>query len=222
LFTGDNAFIDSEDRIHLVGRSDQMVKIMGNRVYPSEVRNAICDVPTVVDAIVLAERSADSSVLLVAFILVKEGTDTAELKRELRTHLPGYMVPKIVEVVRDLPRTSNGKPDAEALRSRAQDLVRAESSPLAKNHLENVATAELRPSIVAARIVALVKERIDSTYSPETRPLSEMLDSISFLDIVSTVDSEFRIGADLGMIGAQALQSPATLAQAMLDAGARS
>jgi acyl-coenzyme A synthetase/AMP-(fatty) acid ligase/serine acetyltransferase len=218
LFTGDSAFIDSEDRVHLVGRSDQMVKIMGNRVYPSEVRNAICDAPSVVDAIVLAEKSTDSNALLVAFVLAKEGTDTAELKREMRTYLPGYMVPKIVEIVQDLPRTSNGKPDAEALRPRAQDLVRADSRALSEYHLGDVATAELRPSIVAARIVALVKERIDGTYSPDMRPLSDVLDSISFLDLVSTVDSEFRIGADISKIGAQTLQSPATLAQAILNA----
>jgi acyl carrier protein len=217
-FSGDNAFIDSADRVHLVGRSDQMVKIRGNRVYPGEVRNAICEVPGVLDAIVLAEKTADSNAQLVAFVLAKEGADTSELKREMRTYLPGYMVPKIVEVVPDLPRTSNGKPDAEALRPRAQELVQAEAGALSEGGIGRVATGELGIGVIAARIVALVKERVDGAYDADRQPLSEVIDSISFLDLVSTVDSEFRIGVDISKLGVQALRSPMLLAKAMLEA----
>ena len=217
-FSGDNAFIDSADRVHLVGRSDQMVKIMGNRVYPGEVRNAICEVPGVLDAIVLAEKTADANAQLVAFVLAKQGADTSELKRELRRYLPGYMVPKIVEFVPDLPRTSNGKPDAEALRPRAQELVQAEAGSPSESGIDRVATGELGIGVIAARIVALVKERVDGSYDVDRQPLSEVIDSISFLDLVSSVDSEFRIGVDISKLGVQALRSPALLAKAMLEA----
>ena len=49
------------------------------------------------------------------------------------------------------------------------------------------------------------------------QPHSEVIDSISFLDLVSTVDSEFRIGVDISKLGVQALRSPMLLAKAMLE-----
>ncbi|MBC8132299.1 MAG: AMP-binding protein [Deltaproteobacteria bacterium] len=224
VFTGDSAFVDSAGRVHLVGRSDQMVKIMGNRVYPSEVRHAICEVPGVGDAIVLAEKNSTSAAILIAFVVVKKDSDPSELNRAMRQYLPGYMCPAIIEIVRELPRTNNGKPDAEALRPRAQSLAQAHAGANLEGRAERTASSDLRSgdlrsNTIAERIVALVQERVDGSYSTDRHVLSDVLDSISFLDIVSTVDVEFSIRVDFSKLGAQALRSPALLAKAILDAG---
>ena len=63
-----------------------------------------------------------------------------------------------------------------------------------------------------------MKERVDGSYDVDRQPLSEVIDSISFLDLVSSVDSEFRIGVDISKLGVQALRSPVLLAKAMLEA----
>jgi long-chain acyl-CoA synthetase len=56
-----------------------------------------------------------------AFVVVRDGerVDTNDLIGYCAERMPRYMVPKAVEVLHELPKTTSGKVDYPALRARA-------------------------------------------------------------------------------------------------------
>jgi acyl-coenzyme A synthetase/AMP-(fatty) acid ligase len=210
-YSGDNAYMDEDGYIYLVGRSDRMVKIKSNRVYPSEIRNLLCDLPVVNDAIVLAEEVSEGETIIVAFVLPNLATDEATLKRKIRGCLPGYMVPRYVQIVDKLPRTASGKPDEQALRALSKALVRGPAAAFKSAERPSRTHAEA----LSERITELVRERVDSEFDPRLHRLLDTLDSTSFLDVVLALDREFHLGVDLSKLGADVLASPLDLAEAL-------
>ncbi|MGW1204587.1 non-ribosomal peptide synthetase [Streptomyces cyaneofuscatus] len=99
-----------------LGRADQQVKIQGCRVEPGEIENVLCGHPDVSACVVLARRSADGSVRLIAYVVPGEGTPAPDdLADFAGQHLPWYMVPGAFVLLPALPRTPGGKIARESL-----------------------------------------------------------------------------------------------------------
>jgi acyl-CoA synthetase (AMP-forming)/AMP-acid ligase II/serine acetyltransferase/acyl carrier protein len=211
-YSGDNAFMDEEGFVHVVGRDDQMLKLNGNRVYPSEVRNLLCDVPEVDDAIVLAERNGAGEAVLFAFVTCSEGLDEDTLRQKAREAMPGYMVPRHIVVRKSLPRTVNGKLDAEALRPDARALLRG-------SHAEARQSQPPMPfvvDVVEQHIVAFMRKHVDPAFDPHVKSLQGRLDSLLLIELAQFVEQELGIHVAIARLSARALESTATLAAAIL------
>jgi acyl-CoA synthetase (AMP-forming)/AMP-acid ligase II len=93
LHTDDLFRIDAEGYLYFVGRRDDILKIGGNKVSPSEIEEVLC-----------GEAAK-------AFLVPKPGGScTAEaVIRFCTPRLRGYMVPKAVEFLKALPKTESGK-----------------------------------------------------------------------------------------------------------------
>jgi acyl-CoA synthetase (AMP-forming)/AMP-acid ligase II len=116
VFTGDIGYLDEDGYLFLVGRSDAMLKIMGNRVYPDEVAAQLLALPGVLQAEVVGVRKADSATRLFAFVVQAPDAPAAdELRRQMGTRVPAWMVPEIVFTKDAIPLTPSGKPDYPAL-----------------------------------------------------------------------------------------------------------
>lgn len=114
---GDLGRFDQHGLLHLVGRSDDAVKVRGYLVEPSEVESALRRLPAVEDAIVLA-RQTDSGAVLVGYVAVDPATrapSAADLRRDLRKTLPDWMIPANLMLLPALPRNERGKVDRGAL-----------------------------------------------------------------------------------------------------------
>lgn len=103
------------------GRIDRMVKIRGYRVEPSEIEAALHKHPAVEQSAVIPFDDPRLGKVLHAFVAKKKdvpaGTTTdRDLRMYLATVLPPYMVPEKVFLLDDLPRTTTGKIDYQALR----------------------------------------------------------------------------------------------------------
>ena len=124
IFTGDIGYLDHEGFLYLRGRRDDMVKVQGNRVYPSEVRNQIALLPGVATVEVVVAHAA-SRTELVAFVVPEAplALDARDLRLCLQRQLPSYMVPELVCLRDSLPRTASGKPDRVTLAAQAADLL---------------------------------------------------------------------------------------------------
>jgi len=96
--------------LDFAGRTDDQVKIRGFRVEPAEVRAALLALPTVRDAVVVADRAADR---LVAHV-VSTRTGTA-VRRALAAEVPGHLVPSVIVPHERFPVTASGKVDVPAL-----------------------------------------------------------------------------------------------------------
>ncbi|QNA77333.1 amino acid adenylation domain-containing protein [Streptomyces sp. So13.3] len=117
--TGDLVRARSDGNLDFLGRTDDQVKIRGYRVELGEVENAVAGLPGVHQCAVLATPDASGGRRLAAFLVPDAAFDpdalAATVQRELRTLLPGYMVPTAYAVVDGLPLTVNGKLDVAAL-----------------------------------------------------------------------------------------------------------
>ena len=117
--TGDLAAWRPDGDLEFVGRADEQLKVRGFRVEPGEVEAVLTQHDGVGRAaVVLRDR------LLVGYVVPRD-PEAPPAPDELRAHaallLPEHMVPAVVVVVDDLPRSPSGKLDRRALP--APDLV---------------------------------------------------------------------------------------------------
>jgi amino acid adenylation domain-containing protein len=123
--TGDRARWRSDGTLDFIGRLDDQVKVRGYRIELGEVEAALLECAGVEQALVIA-RGQGAKRQLVAYVARRNaaGKDkaegeieasTAELGKQLRGRLPGYMVPSVIVQLEALPLTPNGKVDRKAL-----------------------------------------------------------------------------------------------------------
>jgi acyl-coenzyme A synthetase/AMP-(fatty) acid ligase len=101
------------------GRADDMLKVGGVWVAPSEIEHCIIGHPAVVECAVVGHLDEAGLVRPRAYV-VPHGDGSAELEAVLREYvraeLAPYKVPRDVRFVSELPKTANGKLDRRALR----------------------------------------------------------------------------------------------------------
>ena len=113
-YTGDKAYRDADGYVWFVGRDDDVIKSSDYRVGPFEVESVLMDHPAVVEAAVVGSPHAIKGHEIKAFIMLHPDVPaTAALAAELfafaREHLAPYKMPRILEFVPELPKTSSGK-----------------------------------------------------------------------------------------------------------------
>src|SRR2546427_3842741 len=113
FFSGDK-FPQTEDgEYHYVGRSDDMFKAGGEWVSPTDLEAVLVSHTAVLEAAV-TPRDEGGLMRPQAHVVLTEGREgTPELAEERRQHVrsrcAGYMVPKQIHFVRELPKTATGK-----------------------------------------------------------------------------------------------------------------
>jgi pristinamycin I synthase 3 and 4 len=113
--TGDLVRHRADGSLEYLGRLDDQVKVRGFRIEPGEIEAALCELPGVREAVVVA-RSDRSDRFVQSLIAYVTGDATAaELRRALATRLPDYMMPAAFVILPALPLTPNGKVDRRAL-----------------------------------------------------------------------------------------------------------
>jgi amino acid adenylation domain-containing protein len=110
------------------GRIDAEVKIRGIRVNPAEVEQRIAGHPDVAAVAVVAETRAGRPILaayVVPHPAADSSTDTdalpAAIAAQLRTQVPGHLVPSRIAVVSELTYTASGKVDRAGTHRRHTD-----------------------------------------------------------------------------------------------------
>ncbi len=111
LYTGDLCRLDDEGYLYFVGRMDDIIKSRGEKVAPKEVENVLYNITGVRDAAVIGVPDEILGQAVKAFVVLEEGSplSTKDIQRECASKLESFMVPKIVEIVTDLPKTTTGK-----------------------------------------------------------------------------------------------------------------
>ncbi|HEX8099650.1 MAG TPA: AMP-binding protein [Actinomycetota bacterium] len=107
LSIGDTGHIDEEGRVFVEGRADEMVVVGGENVYPAEVESVIGGMEGVNDVAVVGIPDDEFGQVLAAFVEGK--VDKDRVVKYSKDNLASFKVPRVVEVVNELPRTSTGK-----------------------------------------------------------------------------------------------------------------
>ena len=112
--TGDRYHQDADGYYHYEGRADDMFKVSGQWVSPTEVENALLQHPAVLECAVVPFVDDAGLTRPRAVVRLKEpdragGGLVTELQHHVKTTLAPHTYPRRVEFVRALPRTATGK-----------------------------------------------------------------------------------------------------------------
>ncbi len=111
LATGDVATMDEEGYLRIVDRKKDMILVSGFNVYPNEVEAVLAEHPGVAEVCVLGVPDPLCGEAVVAFIVAKDPSLTADDIRDARASasLTNYKVPKTVVFRDELPKSNVGK-----------------------------------------------------------------------------------------------------------------
>jgi long-chain acyl-CoA synthetase len=118
LRSGDIGRVDEDGHLFVEDRLDDMIVTGGENVYPREVEDVVYELDGVVEVSVVGtphDRLGEQ----VTAVVVGDGTVTASgVEAVCRDRLADYKVPRAVEFVESIPKTSTRKVDKVALRER--------------------------------------------------------------------------------------------------------
>ncbi len=113
--TGDLGSIE-QGLLYFKGRADSQIKYMGYRIELEEIEHHINRISGVKGCAVVARYSENGTVTAFkAYAEAEESVSPDDIKRELKSLVPHYMIPKTITVMRALPLNKNGKVDRKAL-----------------------------------------------------------------------------------------------------------
>ena len=121
--TGDIGEIDNNGKLSVHGRRSDMIITGGENVWPSVVENSLASHPIVNQVVVRGMPDTTWGQRVVAYVVLNDAAQTPEVKllSDLREHvkqtLPAFCAPQQIVVLAEIPRTSLGKVDVQALPS---------------------------------------------------------------------------------------------------------
>ncbi len=118
--TGDLVRYAIDGNLEYIGRADNQIKIRGFRIELEEIETQLLKHAYVVNAVVVA-RENQGSKQLIAYLVLDQAFDgdsqdyVSQVRSQLATFLPDYMIPAQLVLLDKIPLTANGKVDRKAL-----------------------------------------------------------------------------------------------------------
>ncbi len=116
VFTSDMGEVDTLGRLHLQGRSGDIINVGGYKVQPSEVEAAAMSLGILEDCVCIPFQHRVLGTVLKLLVVLPSGIllDKRTLARALQSKLESYKIPMLYEQVPSVLRTFNGKIDRKA------------------------------------------------------------------------------------------------------------
>jgi len=115
--TGDlGRWISNNGKIEVqcLGRRDTCVKLRGHRIELSEIESNALNMDPVKEAAALIKGKSNQAQLIL-YICASTSLNPDYVMKHLRKQLPGYMLPNVIELLDELPKTTSGKIDRNLL-----------------------------------------------------------------------------------------------------------
>ncbi len=134
--TGDQAMRDADGYLWYHGRADDIFKVSGYRVGPTEIENCLVKHPAVANSAVVPSPDATRGSVVKAFVLLAPGHAPSEalkdcLREHVKRHLAPHQQPREIEFVGELPMTTTGKVQRKVLRDREAARLTSSDPPKA-------------------------------------------------------------------------------------------
>jgi benzoate-CoA ligase len=119
--TGDQFHIDDDGYYWYHGRTDDMLKVSGVFVAPTEIENCLLQHDAVLECAVVGNHDGDGLIKPKAFVVLREGCAASgemeqSIKDFVKSKLAFYKYPRRVEFVPSLPKNDRGKIDRKQLK----------------------------------------------------------------------------------------------------------
>ena len=111
MASGDVGHFDSEGRLYIDGRDDEMIVSGGENVFPAEVEELLGAHDDIREAAAIGVEDEKFGQRLKAFVVLRDGARLSEddVKGYVKENLANYKVPREVVFLDDLPRNPTGK-----------------------------------------------------------------------------------------------------------------
>ena len=113
VWSGDSVVRGTDGLLRFVGRDDEMIKVSGNRISPTEIEEAA--IASGAASEVVALGVPDERMGQAIRLIVRGAGDEARLLAHFRAELPNFQQPRDIVWVDALPRNPNGKLDRVAV-----------------------------------------------------------------------------------------------------------
>jgi D-alanine--poly(phosphoribitol) ligase subunit 1 len=120
--TGDLVYQDAALALHHLGRIDNQVKVLGNRVELEEVEAHLRAITGTDLAAVIAWPVTDGCASGIVAFLCGSRLDAQAAREAMRERVPSYMVPQRILEIDPMPLSPSGKVDRKALLRRLEQL----------------------------------------------------------------------------------------------------
>lgn len=108
--TGDLGKVDAQGRVHILGRSKELIIHGGFNVYPPEVEGVLSDHPQVIQAAVIGHMvDGDEKILGFCEVSPEDWPDVDAIKAWVAERLVGYKRPHRIILAQKLPAAATGK-----------------------------------------------------------------------------------------------------------------
>ena len=96
--------------LHVEGRRGDVINTGGEKVWPDDVERQLIQHPDIHDVAVTGLPDNEWGQIVAAFVVsARPNLSLDEIRAHCRAQLPGYALPKQLELVEAIPRTSLGK-----------------------------------------------------------------------------------------------------------------
>ncbi|MBB3047714.1 acyl-coenzyme A synthetase/AMP-(fatty) acid ligase/acyl carrier protein [Litorivivens lipolytica] len=180
--TGDIGFIDSDGRIHISGRSDDMFVFNSMNIFPQDIESVIRDCDGVQDAVVLPRPSAVHGSIPVALVVLKGSPKKILplLQKQVKKQV-GIRAPRQYMVVDAIPTNASGKiarRDAMAIPQKVEQL---------RKDLIGLIDAKVKQRVKPALLKAFVNGKTDIALRRFE------MDSLERLELLLTLETGYDI-----------------------------
>jgi acyl-coenzyme A synthetase/AMP-(fatty) acid ligase len=113
-YTGDKAYKDSDGYFWFLGRADDVIITSGYRIGPFEIESALLEHAAVKESAVVASPHELRGEVVKAFVILNDGYEPSpalvlELQNHVKSITAPYKYPRMIEFVKELPKTISGK-----------------------------------------------------------------------------------------------------------------
>jgi len=111
MASGDVGHFDSDGRLYIDGRDDEMIVSGGENVFPAEVEELLGSHESIQEAAAIGVEDEKFGQRLKAFVVLRDGAKLTEdeVKSYVKENLANYKVPREVVFLDELPRNPTGK-----------------------------------------------------------------------------------------------------------------
>ena len=113
VWSGDTVLRGADGLLRFVGRDDEMIKVSGNRISPTEIEEEAIASGAAREAVALGVP--DERLGQAIRLIVRGDGDEAGLRAHFRSELPNFQQPRDIVWVETFPRNPNGKLDRVAI-----------------------------------------------------------------------------------------------------------
>lgn len=111
VYTNDMGYIDEDGFVYMYGRKDNVINCQGIKISPEEIEEVARRYEKIIDCACVPMEDKISGQAPKLYVVVREeGTfNKKEMFDFLKRHIDANKLPKVIAVIDEIPRTSNGK-----------------------------------------------------------------------------------------------------------------